>query len=62
MREKRLRRQEMEEQDKTSAEASDLIPLNSKAASPLNSTTSPGARVAAVTSVPVKQSSSPRAV
>ncbi|XP_035007465.2 zinc finger CCCH domain-containing protein 11A isoform X2 [Hippoglossus stenolepis] len=61
MREKRLRRQEMEEQDKTSAEASDLIPLKSKAASPLNSTTSPGARVAAVTSVPVKQSSSPRA-
>ncbi|XP_062268287.1 zinc finger CCCH domain-containing protein 11A isoform X2 [Platichthys flesus] len=61
MREKRLRRQEVEEQDKTSAEASDLIPLKSKAASPLNSITSPGARVAAVTSVPVKQSSSPRA-
>ncbi|XP_069370438.1 zinc finger CCCH domain-containing protein 11A isoform X2 [Paralichthys olivaceus] len=58
MREKRLRRQEMEEQDKTSAKASNLIPLKSKAASPLNSTTS-GTRVAAVTSVPVKLSSSP---
>ncbi|XP_060925899.1 zinc finger CCCH domain-containing protein 11A isoform X2 [Limanda limanda] len=61
MRKKRLRRQEVEEQDKTSAEASDLIPLKSKAASPLNSTASSGARVAAVTSVPVQQSSSPRA-
>lgn len=105
MREKRLRKQEMEEQDKTSAEADPsqkqtadwtlnrkapakdsltspgssspssttltpdtqklsvrkLIPLNSKAASSLNSTTTPGTTVAAitaVTSVPVKQSSS----
>lgn len=36
-----------------------LIPLKSKAASPLNTTTTPGTRGATVTSVPVKQSPSP---
>lgn len=35
------------------------IPLRSKAASPQNSTAAPGTRGTAVTSVPVKQSSSP---
>ncbi|XP_071349624.1 zinc finger CCCH domain-containing protein 11A isoform X2 [Trachinotus anak] len=104
MREKRLRMQEMEEQDRSSAEAEPsqkqtlkrkgtaidsptssgssspssttltpdttpttqklalrkLMPIKSKAASPLNSTAPAGATVAAVTSVPVKQSSSPR--
>lgn len=104
MREKRLRKQEMEEQTKGSAEADPcqkqttegalkrnitaktrltppgssppsatlapdttlstqkvpvrkLIPLKSKDPSPLNSNTTPGTRGAAVTSVPVKQSS-----
>ncbi|XP_044068730.1 zinc finger CCCH domain-containing protein 11A isoform X2 [Siniperca chuatsi] len=107
MREKRLRKQEMEAQAKGSAEAESsqkqtaegtlkrkasakisvtlpgssspssttlapdttlstqklpvrkMIPLRSKAASPLNSTATPGTRGAAVASVPVKQSSSP---
>lgn len=107
MREKRLRKQEMEEQPKGSAEVEPcqkqtaegtlkrkvpakvslaspgssspssttlapdttlstqkvpvrkLIPLKSKAASSLNSSTTPGTRGAAVTSVPVKQNSSP---
>ncbi|KAG7495218.1 zinc finger CCCH domain-containing 11A isoform X1 [Solea senegalensis] len=106
MREKRLRKQEMEEQEKASTETTlkqtadgglkrkvdcltspgslspssttptpdttpsnqklpvrKLIPLKAKDASPLNSTTSPGATVAAVavvTSVPIKRSSSPQ--
>lgn len=36
-----------------------LIPLRSKAASSMNSSTAPGTRVAAVTSVPVEQNSLP---